>query len=77
MLVETTMIQEIKQIIQQARENAVRAVDFQRVLMYWHIGQRIFEQEQQGQERADYGAYLIKTLAKALEPEYGSGFGRR
>lgn len=77
MLVETTMIQEIKQIIQQARENAVRAVDFQRVLMYWHIGQRIFEQEQQGQERADYGAYLLKTLAKALEPEYGSGFGRR
>lgn len=28
MLVETTMIQEIKQIIQQARENKVRAVDF-------------------------------------------------
>lgn len=77
MLVETTMIQEIKQIIQQARENAVRAVDFQRVLMYWHIGQRIFEQEQQGQERADYGAYLIKTLAQVLEPEFGSGFSSR
>lgn len=77
MLIETTMIQDIKQIIAQARENAVRAVDFQRVLMYWHIGKRIFEQEQQGQERADYGAYLIKTLAKELEPEFGSGFGRR
>lgn len=77
MLIETTMIQDIKQIIAQARENAVRAVDFQRVLMYWHIGKRIFEQEQQGQERADYGAYLIKTLSKELEPEFGSGFGRR
>ncbi|HGO5848265.1 TPA: DUF1016 N-terminal domain-containing protein, partial [Mannheimia haemolytica] len=56
----------MKQIIAQARENAVRAVDFQRVLMYWHIGKRIFEQEQQGQERADYGTYLIKMLAKEL-----------
>ncbi|MEG9499495.1 PDDEXK nuclease domain-containing protein [Mannheimia indoligenes] len=77
MLIETTMIQDIKQIIAQARENAVRAVDFQRVLMYWHIGQRIFEQEQQGQERADYGSYLIKILAKELEPEFGSSFGSR
>ncbi|HHW7520588.1 TPA: PDDEXK nuclease domain-containing protein [Mannheimia haemolytica] len=77
MLIETTMIQDIKQIIAQARENAVRAVDFQRVLMYWHIGKRIFEQEQQGQERADYGTYLIKMLAKELESEFGSGFCSR
>ena len=45
--------------------------------MYWNIGKRIFEEEQQGKERADYGAYLIKNLAKELEPEYGSGFGER
>lgn len=45
--------------------------------MYWHLGQRIFEEEQHGKERADYGSYLIKTLAKRLEPEFGSGFGVR
>ena len=28
-------------------------------------------------ERADYGSYLIKNLAKKLEPEYGSGFSVR
>ncbi|MFZ7129901.1 PDDEXK nuclease domain-containing protein [Avibacterium avium] len=77
MLTNTTIITDIKQIIAQSRENAVRAVDFQRVLMYWHIGKRIFEEEQQGQERADYGTYLIKYLAKQLEPEFGSNFGRR
>lgn len=70
-------ITDIKQIIAQSRENAVRAVDFQRVLMYWHIGKRIFEEEQQGQERADYGAYLIKSLAQQLQPEFGSGFSAR
>ncbi|KGQ55636.1 hypothetical protein IO44_05520 [Gallibacterium anatis str. Avicor] len=73
----TPIITDIKQIIAQSRENAVRAVDFQRVLMYWHIGKRIFEEEQQGQERADYGAYLIKYLAQQLEPEFGSSFSHR
>ena len=41
------------------------------------IGRRIVEEEQHGKERADYGTYLIKNLAKELEPEYGSGFGVR
>ncbi|KGQ34330.1 hypothetical protein IO45_05055 [Gallibacterium anatis] len=77
MLTDTHIITDIKQIIAQSRENAVRAVDFQRVLMYWHIGKRIFEEEQQGQERADYGTYLIKYLAKQLEPELGSSFSYR
>ena len=45
--------------------------------MYWHMGKRIFEEEQQGKDRADYGSYLIKNLAKQLQPEYGSGFSVR
>ena len=68
---------DVRKIIETSRNNAVRSVDFCRVQMYWQLGQRIFEEEQQGKERADYGAYLIKTLAKRLEPEFGSGFGVR
>lgn len=45
--------------------------------MYWHIGKRILDEEQQGKERAGYGEYLIKSLAEQLEPEYGSGFSYR
>ena len=45
--------------------------------MNWTIGKRIFEEEQQGKERADYGTYLIKYLAEQLQPEYGSGFSVR
>ena len=45
--------------------------------MYWNIGKQIFEEEQQGKERADYGTYHIKNLAAKIEPEYGSGFGIR
>ena len=45
--------------------------------MYWNIGKRIFEEEQQGKERAEYGAKLIQHVATQLEPEFGSGFGKR
>lgn len=70
-------VDDIKSIISAARENAVRSVDFCRVQMYWNMGYRIVEEEQQGKERADYGTYLIRNLAKTIEPEYGSGFSYR
>ncbi len=71
------LYQDARQIIETARSNAVRSVDFCRVQMYWNLGKRIFEEEQQGKERADYGKYIIKNLAKRLTPEYGSGFSVR
>ncbi|MBR4572698.1 MAG: DUF1016 family protein [Prevotella sp.] len=71
------LYQDIRHIIETSRSNAVRSVDFCRVQMYWQLGRRIFEEEQQGKERADYGTYLLQNLAKRLEPEYGSGFGYR
>lgn len=74
---EDTFLNDIRGIINSAKQNAVRSVDFCRVQMYWHMGKRIFEEEQQGKDRADYGTYLIKNLAKQLEPEYGSGFSVR
>lgn len=68
---------EVRRIIEESRNNAVRSVDYCRVQMYWNIGYRIFEEEQQGKDRADYGSYLIQNLAGDLEPEYGSGFSER
>lgn len=71
------LVSEIRSIIESARTNAVRSIDFCRVQMYWQIGRRIVEEEQGGQTRAEYGKGLIKNLAKEIEPEYGSGFGQR
>ena len=70
-------LQEIKAIIGGARVQAVRSVEFYRVEMYWKLGERIFVEEQQGKERADYGSYLIRRLAEELAPEFGSGFSVR
>jgi predicted nuclease of restriction endonuclease-like (RecB) superfamily len=72
-----SLLSDIQFIIAQARQNAVRSVNFERVLMYWKIGERIFNEEQEGKLRADYGTALIKSLADALEPVYGSGFSAR
>src|SRR4030067_3871922 len=75
--IRNAFLNQIRNIIAEAQQQAVRAVDFQRVLMYWNIGKTIFEEEQQGQERAEYGTYLIKHLSKELEHEYGTSFSVR
>jgi len=75
--VSTTFYEDVKHIIVNARSEAVRSVDFQRVLMYWQLGERIFVEEQRGEDRAEYGSYLIRNLAKTIEPEFGSGFSVR
>jgi predicted nuclease of restriction endonuclease-like (RecB) superfamily len=71
------IIIEIKKIIAEAQANAIKVVDFTRVLMYWNVGKRIFEEEQGGKTRANYGEYLTQYISEQLEPEYGSGFSKR
>jgi len=75
--IQSSFLSEIKSIIGSARTQAVRSVEFYRVQMYWKLGERIFNEEQQGKDRADYGSFLIKNLAKELKPEFGSGFSQR
>ena len=77
MLSNPTIITDIKSLISNARTSAIKAVDYQRTLLYWYIVERIFNEEQQGKDRADYGEYLIKYLSEQLQPEFGSGFSVR
>jgi len=69
-----TYIQEIKQILQNARNKAYSAVNTAMVEAYWQIGQRIVLQEQNGKERANYGEEVLKELSKSLTEEFGKGF---
>lgn len=71
------IINDIKRIIADAQANAVRSVDFCRVQMYWQIGRRIVEEEQGGEQKAEYGKYIICNLSKKLQPEFVRGFGVR
>jgi predicted nuclease of restriction endonuclease-like (RecB) superfamily len=77
MEINESIIFDIQSIINKSRENAIRSVDHERVVMYWQIGKRIFEEEQGGEERAEYGARLLKFLSEKLQPQFGSGFSSR
>jgi len=68
------LFEEVRTILTQARQKAYAAVNFAMVEAYWEIGRRIVEEEQQGKERAEYGAFLIKELSKQLTAEFGKGF---
>ena len=68
------LYKDIKNILEQARANAIRAVNFAMVVAYWEIGRRIVEEEQHGEERASYGKSILKELAKRLTADLGESF---
>lgn len=68
-------IDDIRTLINEARKQVVHTVNTVMVATYWEIGRRIVEEEQNGNDRAEYGKYLIKNLAEALTVDFGKGFG--
>ena len=65
---------QIAQIINTGKQTAYKSINSAMTLTYWEIGRLIVEEEQQGKERADYGKFLIASLAKRLKKEFGSGY---
>lgn len=74
MLTEKSFIAEIKAILTVARLKVYNTINSAMVEAYWHMGKRISEEEQQGQEPAEYGSLLLKELSKELNNEFGGGF---
>lgn len=60
-------------IIESSQKAAYQAVNTTLVLRNWLLGYRIASEEMQGEDRAKYGAEIIKKLAKELSAEYGKG----
>lgn len=77
MLIEKSFITEIKSILTSGRLKVYNAINSAMVEAYWLTGKRIFEEEQQGEERAEYGSFLLKELSKELSSEFGKGFDER
>lgn len=75
--INSSFIQDVKEIIGQARLKAYSAVNTAMVDAYWKIGQRIVEEEQSGGQRAAYGKRILLELSKELSNEYGKGFDER
>lgn len=75
--IRNELYRNISEILQAARQNAYRAVNFVMVEAYWNIGRLIVEEEQQGKQRADYGTNLIKNLSVKLNADFGKGFSEQ
>lgn len=65
---------DVHEIIEHAQKYAYQAVNTTLVKRNWLIGKRIAEEELKGEKRAEYGAEIIKKLAKDLTVSYGKGF---
>ncbi len=68
------ILNDIRQLIAQARQQVLRHVNSTMVQTYWLIGKRIVEEEQQGQKRAKYASEMLKHLSESLTKEFGEGF---
>lgn len=69
-----TLYKRASSVIEQARETAYRQVNEALVKRNWDLGKLIAEEELNGQNRATYGASIIKDLSKRLTAAYGKGF---
>jgi predicted nuclease of restriction endonuclease-like (RecB) superfamily len=68
------LLRSLRELIQDARQKVLRAVDAVQVQTCWEIGRHIVEFEQGGSARAEYGTRLLQTLASSLAAEFGRGF---
>ena len=73
----TQLAQRISELLTEARGRIVQSVNHTMVLTYYEIGRMIVHEEQNGNERADYGKQLIKTLSIKLTADFGKGFSQR
>lgn len=75
-IVNGNLINDIKTIIEESKKLIFRNVNTIMLQTYWSIGRRIVEEEQKGNERAEYGSALLRGLSKELTKEYGKGFSK-
>ncbi|MCL2289677.1 MAG: PDDEXK nuclease domain-containing protein [Bacteroidetes bacterium] len=70
------LVQHISTAFTHGQARAMAAVHSCLVETYWKIGQHIVEYEQQGKEKAVYGAALLENLSHDLKQLHGKGFSR-
>ena len=68
------LAERIERLISEAKKRTVAAVNTAMVYTYYEIGRMIVEDEQQGEQRAEYGKAVIKELAERLTKKFGKGF---
>lgn len=69
-----SLLDDLKVLIDQARQQVAVAVNAGLTLLYWQVGQRIRKDLLQEEDRAAYGKKILATLSQELAQRYGKGF---
>lgn len=72
--INQSFLENVSEVLAQARKNAKTAVNLAMVYAYYEIGRMIVEEEQHGQNRAAYGKQILRELSKYLSEKYGKGY---
>lgn len=72
--INQSFLENVSEVLAQARKNAKTAVNLAMVYAYYEIGRMIIEEEQHGQNRAAYGKQILQELSKYLSEKYGKGY---
>ncbi|MDR6413209.1 putative nuclease of restriction endonuclease-like (RecB) superfamily [Paraburkholderia terricola] len=75
-LTPAPLLNEVRLLIDSARERTAAAVNAELTLLYWRVG-RCIHAEVLGGVRAGYGQQVIASLAKALTADYGRGWSEQ
>lgn len=70
------LLVEVRKLIVDARQQTARMVNAGLTLLYWQVGDRI-RREALRDQRAEYGATIVRKLSARLEAEFGRGFGEK
>lgn len=70
---DITSYNQIKEILESARNQVYQTANSVMVFAYWNIGIKIVEL-QGGEERAEYASDFLKELSKQLTMDFGKGF---
>lgn len=71
------LVADIRTIINNGMERAYSSVNSVMIRTYWLVGQRIVEEEQKGDTRAEYGKQMLKALAYEMIQAYGESYSER
>lgn len=72
--VSNEFLNKVSLLIEEAKKNVKTTVNIAMVYTYFEIGRMIIEEEQNGDNRAEYGKYIIRNLSSFLTELYGKGY---
>ena len=72
-ITNNNLFEQIKNLIEQTKNNVAIAVNSSLTMMYWHIGKLINDEILQN-KRAEYGKEIVATVSQQLIKQYGKGY---